>query len=141
MGLKYLPSHLHIYKPESFNRIRYHSVGSVILLVFLLGSPAVFSACSTFSSGDPAVPDSTLSKVLVELHILSARHRRGLEPPPGLRDSVFQQYGVDSTDVHRTLQYYSQHPKKLEALYDGVIDSLRALETKVKRPRNSSSTR
>lgn len=112
-----------------------------LLLLLLLGSPAVLSACSSFSTGDAPVPDSTFSEVLVELHILSARHRRGLEPPPGLRDSVFQTHGVDSTDFRRTLQYYSRHPKELETIYDGVIDSLRALETEVRRPRNPSSTR
>lgn len=116
-------------------------LGLGLLLVVLFGSLAVLSACSSFPTGDPTVPDSTFSTVLVELHILSARHRRGKAPPRGLRDSVFQHYGVDSTAFRTTLRYYSRHPKELESIYDGVIDTLRALETRIKRPQGPSSTR
>lgn len=115
--------------------------GSVFLLVaLLLGGASLLSACSSFSSGDSQIPDSTFSQVLVELHILSARHRRGLEPPKGLRDSVFTHYGVDSTAFRETLQYYARSPDKLEPLYDRVIDTLRAIESEVKRSSRDSTS-
>lgn len=113
--------------------ISVRSLTASVLLGLLLGSTALLSGCPSFTTSDTPVPDSTFSQILVELHILSARHRRGMEPPPGMRDSVLTHHGVDSTDFHQTLQYYKRHPAELETLYNGVIDTLRAIEQDVQK--------
>lgn len=95
-----------------------------ILLLLSVG----LAGCSSVSSGDPPVADSTFSAVLVDLHLIAARaqHRETLRP--GLRDSVFTHHGVRRNEFEATLEYYTNRPDSFEALYNGVLDTLNAIE-------------
>lgn len=101
--------------------------GPPLLLCLLLSIPGL-SGCSVVSSESSRLPDSTFSRLLVEMHLLAMRAERKEGLPPSMRDSVFQHYGVEREDFRATLRYYSRRPTRLEALYDGVVDTLSALE-------------
>ena len=110
-----------------------------LLLGLFLSLPVVFSACSSLSDDEPPLPDSTFTRVLVDLHLTTARGERFSSLPPGIEDSVFTHHGVRAEEVDATLRYYTRHPKALESLYNGVIDSLNALQTRLRSQRSPSS--
>jgi len=96
-------------------------------LCLVLGGLGLFG-CSPGSTAPPPLPDSTFSRVLVEMHLLSARATLEDGLPPGASDSLLHQYGLERKDVKEALRYYSRRPGRLEAIYNAVIDTLGALE-------------
>jgi hypothetical protein len=103
-----------------------------VLLSLLLGLPIVFSGCRSFPGDDPPLPDSTFTRVLVDLHLTTARGERLSSLPSGIEDSVFARHGVRREEVDATLRYYARQPEDLETLYNGVIDTLSALQTRLR---------
>ena len=93
----------------------------------------LLAGCSSVSSGDPPLPDSTFTRVLTELHLAKSRYTVDAPYPRSLRDSIFARYDVQSTEFDATLTYYSRHPKSFGALYQSVIDTLQSLQS-VNRP-------
>lgn len=106
-------------------------VCKVFGLLVLLGS---LFGCSSFSGGDPPLPDSTFTRVMNELQVLSARADRS-SLPPGLQDSIFARYGVEREDFNTTLRYYSRHPSEFESLFNAAIDSLNAIDNRQRQGR------
>ncbi len=98
-----------------------------LVLCALVALP-LLSGCSSFSSSSPPLPDSTFSRLMTEMHLLSARASREPGLPAGIQDSVLQRYDVDPKAFDAALRYYSRRPARLDALYDGVVDTLNALE-------------
>lgn len=98
------------------------------LLLFSVG----VAACSNFLSEEPPVADSTFSAVLVDLHLAEARARHRDTLRPNLRDSVFAHHGVQRSEVDATIRYYSIRPDSFEALYNGVLDTLSAIEANLR---------
>lgn len=110
------------------------------LLPVLLGgllALLLLSGCSSFSSNEPPVPDTTLTRVLVELHLTSTRESLDIPSRPGLRDSVLTRYDLEEEDLEASLQYYSRRPEAFESLYEAVVDSLRS--TRYNQSQGSSS--
>ncbi|MFP4227874.1 MAG: DUF4296 domain-containing protein [Salinivenus sp.] len=87
-----------------------------------------FSGCSVVSSDRPPLPDSTFARMLVESHLMTARARQDEAFPAALPDSVFERYEVAPGDFDATLRYYSERPADFADLYDGVIDTLNAIQ-------------
>lgn len=112
----------------------------ILLSALLLGS-LVLAGCSTFPSGDPPLADSTFSQVLVDLHLVTARTKHHAPRPLGLRDSVFAQHDVHRSEFEATLQYYSERPDAFESLYKGVLDTLNAIESNLRRGPRSYQNR
>ena len=100
-----------------------------VLLCVMIGVPATLSACSNNAPSGAPLPDTTFSRLLVELHLLSARavHLSG-SIPSSARDSLFEHYHTDREEFKATLRHYSRHPEQFESLYRSVIDTLRSLE-------------
>lgn len=105
-------------------------VGRLLVPLLLCAMVALSSltACSSFSSSSPPIPDSTFTLLLTEMHLLSARGTRDGQLPAGVPDSILRRYGVEPDAFDATLRYYSRRPARLDALYDGVVDTLNALE-------------
>jgi hypothetical protein len=98
-----------------------------LLLCVLVGAFAL-SACSNPFSSDPPLPDSTFTRVLIDLHLTNARGKHLTQMSPNIRDSVFAYHDVNREGFDATLRYYSRHPSAFESLYDAVIDTLKALQ-------------
>lgn len=47
-------------------------------------------------------------------------------------DSVLKRFDIADSSLKKSYQYYFEHPKEFEAVYDAVIDSLSLREQKVK---------
>jgi len=45
-------------------------------------------------------------------------------------ESVLKKYGVSDSTLYKTYQYYFDHPKEMEKIYEIVIDSLSLRERK-----------
>ena len=96
------------------------------LLSLWVGSFLFFSACSMSTSDKPPLPDTTFARVLVDLHLLSARSSQA-DSLPASTDSLFTYHGIQREEFDATLRYYTRHPKHFSTLYNGVIDTLKAL--------------
>ncbi|MFB6273307.1 MAG: DUF4296 domain-containing protein [Salinibacter sp.] len=96
---------------------------AIVLGISLMGG------CSSVSSEQKPLPDSTFTQVLTEIHLLKARRAREEPVPQGLRDSIFAHYEVSPSTFDATLRYYSHHPRAFQVLYQTVIDTLKALQT------------
>lgn len=114
---------------SSFPSVSRSWVCTIFGLLVLLGS---LFGCSSFSGGDPPLPDSTFTRLVNELQVLSARADR-TSLPPGLQDSIFTRYGVEREDFNTTLRYYSRRPSEFESLFNGAIDSLNAIDKRQRR--------
>ena len=102
---------------------------SAVLAVLVAGA---LTSCSYISGDEPPVAPDTFSTLLVELHTWSARYEMTDSLPDGGRDSIFARYDVREDDFDRTLAYYARHPEEFDALYDGVIDSLNAVQGRLR---------
>lgn len=91
-----------------------------MILVFSLS----FGSGCAGSADDSPVPDSTMVRVLLELHLAVARAEVTGEIPPNIRDSILVAYGIDSTSYAKSILYYADHPDKYEAVYTRVLDRL-----------------
>jgi hypothetical protein len=111
-------------------------------LFCLLVTAFLFStACSPLTSDSPPLPDSTFTRVLVDVHFLSARQNRAAPLPPDLRDSLLAHHGVQREDVQATLRYYTRHPDDFANLYNAVIDTLKAIGNRRRYERLPDSVR
>lgn len=101
-----------------------------ILSLFLLFalSLLLITGCGALTGDEPPVADTTLTSVLVELHLANAR--AGLESapalPPGTRDSILARHGLDEPTLETAMDYYTEHPQAYVDLYDVVLDCLSA---------------
>ena len=102
----------------------------ILCLALAVGVAFVLVACGR---DGPPVERETFSRVLVELHLTRARSVVLDSIPPQLRDSVFARYGVEEQGFEETLSYYARRPEVLESIYDGVIDTLSALQGRLQR--------
>jgi len=107
--------------------VRTSGLGVVAIWALLL------TACSPFSEDRPPVPDSTLAKVLVEMHITKALSERDTISR-SLPDSVLAHYDVSRARLDSTLRYYSRHPQAFMSLYTSVIDTLRSTRYEQRSP-------
>lgn len=101
-----------------------------VVLCLLMTAGLAASGCSSFGDRDPPLPDSTFSRVLVDFHLTTARADRFTRPPPGVTDSVFAAHDIRKEAFDETLRYYARHPDAFSSLYDAVIDTLNALQSR-----------
>jgi hypothetical protein len=101
------------------------SLGGFVATVLLCGGLLIASAgCS---DEQPPLNRDTMRTVLVDLHIAEARLST-----PGLdtrlpRDSILARHGVAPARFDSARAYYTRHPDAYHALYEEVVDSLRAV--------------
>lgn len=109
------------------------------LLCLLVGGSLSLGACS-LTSDAPPLPDSTFSRVLVDLHLLSARKNQPAPLPQGLNDSLLAHHGIEREEFNATLRYYTHRPDVFASLYNGVIDTLKAISNRRRYEPTSSRT-
>ena len=120
---------------SSFVRRTGAGVAGVVVILWVLSLPA----CNPLGPQRPPLPDSTFRQVLVDLHLTTARSRLETAFPQDLPDSVLTRHGVHLEDVEASLRYYSERPGAFASLYNGVIDTLRAIREQHSRHSESSS--
>lgn len=111
----------------------------------LLAGVILLSGCEMFSSGKPPVADSTMTPLLIELHLHRARAGFRSDDVPrtavdAARDSILRRYRVTQPKLDRALDYYARHPDEYEEVYSSVIDSLNAFRTTLSRVQLDSAS-
>ena len=92
------------------------------LVVIILG--VCIANCTTPAQQESLIADSTLVKVLIDLHLIEVRISEGHDVDPGLRDSVFSVFGIDSLQFAATMRYFSEKPDAYASLYSRIIERL-----------------
>src|SRR5690606_7956146 len=93
------------------------------VMVLFAGLAAAGLGCGSARDRAP-IPDSTMTELLIELHLANGRIEVTDQPLPFPRDSILQAYGVDSSTYVDALAYYVQHPERYSRIYGDVIDRL-----------------
>jgi hypothetical protein len=101
-------------------------LAAAILPAVLAWAGAAATGCGDPAQAGPAVPDSTMIEVLVDLHLAAARLQLVPDAPTGLRDSVLALHGLDSTSFLRAMAWYEANPDAYVAVYGAVVDRLNA---------------
>lgn len=112
-----------------------------LFLCALSGGIVFTGGCSAVTSEEPRIADSTFARVLVELHLLNGQRQQGIDLPDAVDDTVLARYGVTQADFEQTLTHYSTHPSAFAALYNAVLDTLRAIEQDLPKPPSAESSR
>lgn len=87
-----------------------------LFLLLVLGA----TGCTHASGPDEAA----LVEVLVELHLLEARAVQFSDVPPGTRDSILAQYGLDAATLEHLLSELDDDLPRGQRIYSAVVDSL-----------------
>ena len=111
----------HPHPPDSVARSR--PIAVWILALALAGSLA---GCAGEPAPQQVLPDSTMIRVISDLHLATARYELDDGAAPGLRDSVLAMHGLDSTAFEEAMAWYRAHPSEYAAVYGAVIDRLNA---------------
>lgn len=82
------------------------------------------SACSSFSTPEPPVADSTIVEVLIDLQLASARSDLYHDVSPGMRDSVLTRHGLTEADFEAAMRYYSERPEAFVEIYTTVLNRI-----------------
>src|ERR1051325_6999036 len=84
-------------------------------------------------------PDSMVS-ILVDIHLVEAAANitrlNDVQPfkAPQLYPAIFKSHQTDSATFHTSFDYYLQNPKKLEAIYEKVLNELSRRESESGKP-------
>ncbi len=95
------------------------------LLLPLLVFVASASGCSDVDESPP-VPESKTISLLADLHIAGARDLT-VKDEWGVRDSILQVHGLDTTAYRELLDWYGERPERYVRLYGNVLDHLSSM--------------
>ncbi len=111
---------------------RYFHCAALLLLLFI--------SCQQEEKKDKSILTQTqLSAFLIEMYLAEAR----IDNIPIAKDSaiklflpyeekLMKKFNLADSTLKKTYQYYIDHPKEMEAVYDAVIDTLNLREQRVK---------
>ncbi len=77
------------------------------------------------------IEETKLVGLIVDLHVLEARHELVADIDDSLRDSVLAAHGVTQKQFETSIAYYADKPDDYVSLYNRVIDSLSAEEAQL----------
>lgn len=106
----------------------------------------LFISVTFFSCGKEKLPEGVLSKeelsaLMVKIYLAEARLSVLLVPRDSaeklfnpFQEKLLKEEGLSDSVMSITYQYYLNHPKDLEEIYDSVIDTLSLREQRSKPP-------
>ena len=107
-------------------------------VVFVILAVTVFSCNKEQKTMSGLIPEDTLARVLIEIHIAEAKVSQAkltkdssLNYYSFLEQGIFNKYNIDSLRYRETMVNYSEDIKILDRVYEVVLDSLN-LRTAVK---------
>lgn len=98
-----------------------------------------FGACHKEERPANVLPPDEMAKVLVDIYLAEAR----LNDSPVDRDSairyfiphqskILERHNISDSLVIKSFQYYIDHPRQFEKIYESVIDTLNLREQKLR---------
>ena len=103
-----------------------------VLLVFLV------SCMEKDPKPDNLIPVAKMKEILTDMHYADAyafqeyRADSIYRAAAGMYLDIFEKYGVDTAAFNRSFNYYVEHPKLLDKMYEAMIDSLNAREGRLR---------
>jgi hypothetical protein len=111
---------------------------SALITVWSLTAGLISFSCGKEQTPKDILPKDQLTKIMMEFYLGEAKLSNYSLPYDSARklfipyeESVLKKYGVPDSTLHKTYQYYFDHPRELEKIYEIVIDSLNLRERKV----------
>ncbi len=111
--------------------------------LFLFGFVALLAACG--GSNEVEMPTDIIdahkfTAILIDVQLTEGmnsqvnymRHNFDKKKKLDPYQPIFEKHNVNSDEFKRTYAFYSEHPKKMELLYEQVLDSLSKLDAEIK---------
>lgn len=92
----------------------------------LLASMLILGACSNQDVNDftPAISDSLMIQVLIDLHLAEAHAEILNQPIDGMQDSILMHYAFSRDDFEANMAYYRANPDAFHKIYSEVLDKI-----------------
>lgn len=99
-----------------------HDILKTGLFVALL----LCSACSNqdVNSFTPAVSDSVMIELMIDMHLAEAHAEILNQPIDGLQDSILSHYQLSREDFESNMAYYRENPDAFHKVYSEVLDKI-----------------
>ena len=97
---------------------------SLLIVYAFLVTTSIGCAQQTAADEAGLVPDSIMTEVFIEFHLLEARTDLFNEDVIKLRDSIMIHHGIDTVAYERTMDYYANHPEIYMKVYSDALDKL-----------------
>jgi len=108
-----------------------------LMIVWSLVAGSIFFSCDKEKAPKDILTQDQLTKIMIEFYLGEAKLSNYTLPYDSARKlfipfeaAVLQKYQVSDSTLLKTYQYYFDHPKELEKIYEIVIDSLNLRERK-----------
>lgn len=107
-------------RPEPACPVAHRYGFAYLLLAAWLG----WTGCSSFTSSNPPVADSTMIAVLAEMHLAQARQKTIGDLTVATRDSILHHHDLDREQFEDALAFYAAHPEAYVEIYRQALDRL-----------------
>jgi hypothetical protein len=114
----------------------FNKIPALIILWSLVAGLVCFS-CGKEERPKDILAEEQLTEIMIEFYLGEARLNRFVIPYDSanklfipFEKSVLKKHGVSDSSLQKTYQYYFDHPKQLQKVYEIVIDSLSLRERK-----------
>lgn len=114
--------------------VRRKSIG-----LFLIGIGLMAGGCRQQKLPEGVLTRQQMTALLVDVYLAEARLSSYTIPNDSsfklyrpFQDSLLKKMNISDSSVKKSYQYYFEHPKEFEMIYDAVIDTLSLREQKVK---------
>ncbi|MEM8488860.1 MAG: DUF4296 domain-containing protein [Bacteroidota bacterium] len=103
------------------NALRQGLYTTCLFFALLLGN-----ACSNqdVTSFEPAVSDSVMIQLLIDMHLAEAHAEILNLPSDGLQDSILMHYQLSRADFEANMAYYEANPDAFHKVYSEVLDKI-----------------
>lgn len=109
----------------------------------VLMAPALFlflgaSCMEKDPAPDNLIPRGKMKEILTDMHYADAyafqefRADSIYRAAAGMYLEIFEKYGVDTAEFNSSFNYYVEHPDVLDKMYQAMIDSLNARESRIR---------
>jgi Domain of unknown function (DUF4296) len=107
------------------------------MIVWSLAAGLLFFSCNKDQPPKDILSKDQLTQIMIEFYLAEAKLSNYSLPYDSasklfipFEESVLKKHGVSDSTLLKTYQYYFDHPKELEKIYEIVIDSLNLREKK-----------
>ena len=108
-----------------------------LMIVWSLAAGLLFFSCGKELPPKDILSQDQLTKIMIDFYLGEAKLSNYSLPYDSAsrlfipyEESVLKKYGATDSTLLKTYQYYFDHPKELEKIYEIVIDSLNLRERK-----------
>jgi hypothetical protein len=94
----------------------------------------IFVGCATPKTENPKeiLSENSFTDLLKDIHLAEAQYEmrktKGMENAKSELshnyNAVYETHAITADDFNKTLDYYAQHPEKLEKIYTNVLEQL-----------------